>query len=91
MCHEPDKRVAEAWRVFHFGDRLHGGKWALFRPLAILLAKIGLMPHHIGLFKLSDLEGLMTAARFWIVEREDMGETPPHHFIVAKKISEGER
>ena len=63
-----------------------GGKWAFVRPLAFLLAKIGLMPHHIGLFKLSDLEGLMTAARFRIVEREDMGETPPHHFIVAKKI-----
>jgi hypothetical protein len=70
----------------HFSDRLRGGKWTLFRPLANLSAKIGLMPQHIGLFKLHESERPTTAARFQIVEREDRGETPPHHFIVAKKI-----
>jgi 2-polyprenyl-3-methyl-5-hydroxy-6-metoxy-1,4-benzoquinol methylase len=65
-----------------------GGKWAFVKFLVSLLAKVGLMPQHINMFKLPELEGLMTKENLHIVEREDLGETPPHFFIVAKKIQQ---
>jgi 2-polyprenyl-3-methyl-5-hydroxy-6-metoxy-1,4-benzoquinol methylase len=62
-----------------------GGKWAFFKPLLYLLGIIGLMPQRINLFKLTGLKDLLTKGNFEIVECEDMGETPQHVFIVAKK------
>lgn len=63
-----------------------GGKWAFLKALLFLLGKIGLMPQHINLFGLPELEELMTRENLQIVECEDLGERPPHYFIVAKKV-----
>ena len=63
-----------------------GNRWAFLKPLVFLLGKIGLMPQHINLFRFPEVEGMMTIENLQIVECEDLGERPPHYFIVAKKV-----
>jgi len=67
-----------------------GEKTAFFNrllfPLFYLPGKIGIVPH-INVFKISELENLLTGGGFQIVETEnfyDDGTTS--HFIVARKI-----
>jgi hypothetical protein len=52
--------------------------------LLSLLSKIGLIPP-ITLFKISELEDLMTDGNFGIVETECLDKSGQQYFVVAKK------
>ncbi|MFC1913483.1 class I SAM-dependent methyltransferase [Chloroflexota bacterium] len=62
-------------------------KWAFLSILMFLASKMRIVPQHINMFKLSDLEGLLTMENFQIVECERLEDSVPHYFIVAKKLS----
>jgi hypothetical protein len=47
---------------------------------------MGIAPKHINLFKLSELEGLITQEALQIVECENIGRRLPDYFIVARKV-----
>ena len=51
-----------------------------------LLSKVGLVPY-LNLLTVSELEDLVVDGNFQIVETEDLDQTPPNYFIVAKKVS----
>jgi 2-polyprenyl-3-methyl-5-hydroxy-6-metoxy-1,4-benzoquinol methylase len=61
-------------------------KWAFLSILVFLASKMRIVPQHINMFKLSELEGLMTRENFQIVEYERLKDSVPHYFIVAKKV-----
>ena len=60
--------------------------WALLRVFVFLARKIRILPQHINMFKLSDLERLLTRENFQIVECERLNDSVPNYFIVAKKL-----
>lgn len=51
-----------------------------------LLRKIGIMPLHINMFNLPELQGIITGGSFKIVEYERMNDRLPHYCIVARKL-----
>jgi len=63
-----------------------GDKKAMLSILVFLASKIGLIPQHINLFRLSELQGLITDGGFKIIEFEKMDDKEPHYCIVAKKL-----
>ena len=60
-------------------------KWAFLSIVVFLASKMGIVPQHINMFKLSDLEGLLTGENFQIVECEIMEDSIPNYYIVARK------
>ena len=52
--------------------------------LLFLLSKIRVIPH-TKFFKFSELEGLIANGNFQIIETEDLHDTSPAYFVVAKK------
>lgn len=58
-------------------------------PLSILLylaSRLKIVPQHINLFKLPELQSIITNTGFDIVEYEKMDDKVPHYCIVARKI-----
>ncbi len=51
-----------------------------------LLRKIGIIPLHLNLFKLPELQGIISSGDFQIVEYERMDDTVPNYCIVARKL-----
>jgi hypothetical protein len=45
-----------------------------------------IVPQHINLFKLPELQGIITGGGFQIVEYEKMNDKVPHYCIVARKL-----
>ena len=62
-----------------------GQSKTFLRILLFLATKVRIVPY-IGFFKISELEGLITKENFQIVEYELLSESPPHYFIVARKL-----
>jgi ubiquinone biosynthesis O-methyltransferase len=62
-----------------------GEKKALLGILVLLASKMRIVPQHINMFKLSELEELITGENFQIVECERLKDSLPHYFIVASK------
>jgi hypothetical protein len=59
---------------------------ALLSILVFLVSKLRIVPQHINMLKLSDLEGLITGANFQIVECERLKDSIQNDLIVAKKF-----
>ena len=61
-----------------------------FKPvlgIVLFLARITrILPLHINMFKLSDLQGIITAGGFEIVKYEKMNDKIPNYSIVARKL-----
>ena len=62
-----------------------GDKKTLLSILVFLASKMRLVPQHINLFKLPELQGIITSGGFQIVEYERMDDKVPHYCIVAEK------
>ena len=63
-----------------------GDKKALLSILVFLASKMRLVPQHINLLKLPELQGIITGGGFQIVEYERMDDKVPHYCIVARKL-----
>ncbi|UCB42418.1 MAG: class I SAM-dependent methyltransferase [Dehalococcoidales bacterium] len=63
-----------------------GDKKTLLGILVFLASKMRIVPQHINLFKLPELQGIITGGGFQIVEYERMDDRVPHFCIVARKI-----
>ncbi|MFC1872700.1 class I SAM-dependent methyltransferase [Chloroflexota bacterium] len=63
-----------------------GDKKALLGILVFLASKMRILPQHINMFKLPELQGIITSEGFQIVEYERMDDNEPHYCIVAKKL-----
>jgi len=61
-------------------------KVALLGVLILLASKLKILPQHINMFKLSDLEVLLTGENFQIVESEIMEDSVPTYCVVARKL-----
>ena len=55
---------------------------------AFLLRKLRILPFHINFFALSDIQKVLSAGGFEIVEYEKMDDKVPTYCIVARKIKE---
>ena len=62
-----------------------GDKGTLLGMLVSLASKMRIVPLHINLFKLPELQGIITGGGFRIVEYEKMDDKVPHYCIVARK------
>jgi len=63
-----------------------GDKKALLSILVFLASKMKIVPLHINMFKLPELQGIITGGGFQIVEYERMDDKVPHYCIVARKL-----
>ena len=63
-----------------------GDKKTLLSILVFLASKMRLVPQHISLFKLPELQGIITGGGFNILEYEKMDDKVPHYCIVARKL-----
>jgi 2-polyprenyl-3-methyl-5-hydroxy-6-metoxy-1,4-benzoquinol methylase len=63
-----------------------GDKKALLSILVSLASKMRIIPVHINLFKLPELQGIITDGGFKIIEYEKMNDKEPHYCIVAEKL-----
>ena len=63
-----------------------GDKKALLSILVFLASKMRIVPQHINMFKLPELQGIITGGGFQIVEYERMDDNVPHYCIVARKL-----
>ena len=63
-----------------------GDKKDLLSILVFLASKMRIVPLHINLFKLPELQGIITGGGFQIVEYERMDDRIPHYCIVARKL-----
>jgi 2-polyprenyl-3-methyl-5-hydroxy-6-metoxy-1,4-benzoquinol methylase len=63
-----------------------GEKKALLSIAVFLASKMRIVPQHINMFRLSELEALMTGENYQIIECEKMEDSIPHYFIVARKL-----
>ncbi len=63
-----------------------GDKKTLLGILVFLASKMRIVPQHINLFKLPELQGTITGGGFQIVEYEKMNDKVPHYCIVARKL-----
>jgi 2-polyprenyl-3-methyl-5-hydroxy-6-metoxy-1,4-benzoquinol methylase len=63
-----------------------GDKKALLSILVSLASKMRIIPVHINLFKLLELQGIITDGGFKIIEYEKMNDKEPHYCIVAEKL-----
>lgn len=62
-----------------------GEKKTFLTMLLSLLSRIGIVPF-MQFYKISELENIITAGNFQIIESEKLPNTQPNSFIVAKKI-----
>jgi len=63
-----------------------GEKKGLMGMLVLLASKLKIVPVKVNLFKLPELQELMTSEGFEIVEYEKMDDRLPHYCIVARKV-----
>ena len=63
-----------------------GEKKGIMGILVFLASKLKIVPVKVNLFKLPELQGLMTEAGLEIVETEKMDDSLPHYCIVARKV-----
>ena len=63
-----------------------GDKKALLGILVSLASKMRIIPVHINMFKLTELQETITRGGFQIIEYEKMNDKVPHYCIVAKKL-----
>ena len=63
-----------------------GDKKSLLGILVFLASKMRIVPLHINMFKLQELQGIITSGGFQIVEYERMNDKVSHYCIVARKI-----
>jgi 2-polyprenyl-3-methyl-5-hydroxy-6-metoxy-1,4-benzoquinol methylase len=63
-----------------------GDKKALLSILVFLASKMKIVPQHINMFKLPELQGIITGGAFQIIEYERMDDRIPHYCIVATKL-----
>ena len=63
-----------------------GEKKGIMGILVFLAGKLKILPVKVNLFKLPELQGLMTSEGFEIVEYEKMDDSLPHYCIVARKL-----
>jgi 2-polyprenyl-3-methyl-5-hydroxy-6-metoxy-1,4-benzoquinol methylase len=63
-----------------------GDKRSLLSMLVFLVSKMGILPQHINMFKLMELQGIITGEGFQIVEYERMDDKVSHYCIVARKL-----
>ena len=61
-------------------------KLAFLSILIFLASKMRIVPQHINMFKLPELQGTITDQGFQIVEYERMDDAVPHYCIVARKL-----
>lgn len=61
-----------------------GEKRTLITATQSLLSKIGVIPY-MRKFKISELEGIVEAGNFSIIETQNLYDTPPNYYIVARK------
>ncbi|MFC1965236.1 hypothetical protein ACFLWG_04485, partial [Chloroflexota bacterium] len=66
-----------------------GSQKVLLSIFLFLARKLRILPLHINMFKLPELQGLMTRDGFEIVEYEKMDDRLPHYCIVARNILKG--
>jgi len=65
-----------------------GNKMAFLSILVFLASKMRILPQHINMFKLPELQGIISSEGFHIVEYERMDDNIPHYCIVARKLQE---
>ena len=63
-----------------------GDKKTLLGILVFLASKMRILPQHINLFKLPELQGIITGGGFQILEYEKMDDKVPNYCIVARKL-----
>lgn len=63
-----------------------GDEKNILSVLASLASKVGIVPVNISLFKLTELQEIITNAGFQVLEYEKMDDKEPHYCIVAKKV-----
>lgn len=61
-----------------------GEKKTLLTIVQSLLSKIGVIPY-IKRLKISDLEGVIEAGNFSVMETHKLNDSPPNYYIVARK------
>ncbi len=65
-----------------------GNKKSFLGILVFLASKMRIVPLHINMFKLSELQGIITGGGFQIVEYEKMDDSIPNYCIVAQKLQD---
>ena len=63
-----------------------GDKISLLSILVYLASKLKIVPQHVNLFKLPELQSIITNAGFHIIEYEKMDDNVPHYCVVARKM-----
>jgi len=63
-----------------------GDKKTLLSIGVFLASKMKIVPQHINMFKLPELQGIISGGGFQIVEYEKMDDKIPHYCIVARKL-----
>ncbi len=63
-----------------------GDKKDFLSILVFLASKMRIVPQHINMFKLPELQGIITGGGFQMVEYERMDDNVPHYCIVARKL-----
>jgi len=63
-----------------------GEKMGFLGILVFLASKLRIVPLHINVFKLTELQGIISDGGFEIVEYEKMDDSLPHYCIVARKL-----
>jgi len=63
-----------------------GDKKSFLGILVFLASKLRIVPLHINLFKLTELQGIISNGGFEIVEHEKMDDKVLHYCIVARKL-----
>ncbi|MFC2010215.1 class I SAM-dependent methyltransferase [Chloroflexota bacterium] len=63
-----------------------GDKKSLLSILVFLVSKMRILPQHINMFKLPELQGIITGGGFQIVEYERMDDRVSTYCIVARKL-----
>ena len=63
-----------------------GEKRTFLGGLLFFLIKIGIVPN-MKYFKRIELENLITNGNFKIIERENISDTLPNYFLIAKKVN----
>ena len=73
-------------RIFISVTACMGSQKALLSIFVFLARKLRILPLHINMFKLSELQALINGDGFQIVEYEKMDDRLPHYCIVARKL-----
>lgn len=63
-----------------------GDKISFMSAAVLIASKLKIVPQHINMFKLPQLQEIITGQGFQIVEYELMDDSLPHYCIVARKL-----